>query len=178
MKWTSKSGGEITLQGTPDQIEAVEAFLKGACWIGLDDDQELIRRDRFEPCEILPDPLSEGRWAPAPAGLARYTAELPPPLKDEDSSPQIHVAHICGYSYSPERYDERSARLHNAGFICMRSPRERDGGYWETWVLHGKWAAAGPIAGFTNEKIISWLCRNIIPGQIFIVKQECGLALD
>lgn len=63
----------------------------------------------------------------------------------KNSSPSIYIAHLCGYNYTPENYRRQSEILTGWGFICMRSPRDQEGRYWETWYLPGIWAAKGSL---------------------------------
>ena len=72
-------------------------------------------------------------------------------LESKYSSPSIYISGLCAYSYTKESYVKEARKLQSYGFECMRSRRESDGKYWETWYLP-LFCARGELARRLNGK--------------------------
>lgn len=168
MKWTMLGQTTITIEGTPEEIKALEAMINGACYAGNpvappsgDCPQPKLRLERFESFTPMPDPDMEKFYQPVPAQgtfkIKDHLGERPMEFRtftpgklpefgtDPGFSPSIWVKHITGYS-GPNCYAARADLMARAGFELMRSKRGPDGRYWEAWYL--------PFLGHTVDGIV------------------------
>ena len=89
----------------------------------------------------------------------------------------IYIQHPQGYD-GDNRYRETTKKLEEAGFIRLRSEKDKEGKYWEIWYLPGPWAARGRIEGLSHGLIISWVMNHIRPGEIESNGKHYGLSID
>jgi hypothetical protein len=178
MRWTSKSStGDITLQGTKEEMEAILGLLNGAWGVRRGENGDVTRTDLYAP-PVTPqaDPCLPDGWQRRPGGQVRYQ-ELdlaPDPLRNH--LPGILIQHLCGYDYTRKNYAEAATFLEECGFTCLRSRRDKDGRFDEHWWLSGTWCAAGRLqqhleqsgikrfddnAELATRLSVSWLIRNV-----------------
>lgn len=148
----SGSGPEqVTISGLePEEKELVAASLDaGTRWIR----NKGGRLDAISVFEEFPHPIKDKDMYPfwrAPNEEEKRLATCQPTLLaldelEDHSSPSIHISSLCGYDYSTENYEAEAENLRSYGFEIMRSPRGKDGKYWETWYLPGLWYAKGDL---------------------------------
>ena len=67
--------GEVTVgELTPEEMDTIEAFTLGACWIRVGEDGRLEKRARFME---LPDPIEDPYVSPKWVPLVDWTKEAP-----------------------------------------------------------------------------------------------------
>lgn len=173
---------EVTLGVDPDKMNGV---LAGAAWFGVTGGEPEFR-SRFQE---LPKPVPDEAMLPFWDGLGHSYKLIDVPV--DSSQPSLEIGHLCGYDYTPERYKAEAERLTEYGFVCLRSKRGADGKYWETWKLHGYWAAKGDLAHYLEqpairdaapadklEHVTSWLCRYSSFGTLDVSWQVCAMTMD
>lgn len=89
----------------------------------------------------------------------------------------LYVQSITGYN-GQTTYAYRAKKLRAAGFIRLRSSRHKDRKYWEIWYLPYLLAARGPVKGLKLPDIVSWLMREVQPGEIQEGGAHHGLSVD
>lgn len=138
------------------QVQVLEAaFNSGTVWVRAEKGKLKMER----AFEKLPDPIKDEAMTPfwmAPTEVEKSCANGQLKFFDFEklqdySSPSIMIKHLCGYNWSQKNYEEEAEKLKTFGFDIMRSPRGKDGKYWETWYLPGLWAAEGDLE-ITIEK--------------------------
>lgn len=87
------------------------------------------------------------------------------------------VQHICGYD-ARELYEKRATRMRDVGFSKCVSEKGADGKCWEIWYLCDPVCATGELKGKSAKEILSWLMREITPGQIETDTVHYGLGID
>ncbi len=185
--------GDVTVGGlTPDEIDSMEAFTLGCCWIRVSEDGRLERRDRFAK---LPDPVDDPcqppQWIPSvdwtkeSSFLCNPTPPLPEEPNPKYSSPAFMVKYLCGYNNTP--YDYEARKLQSYGFECLRSRRGRDGRFWEIWYLPGYWSAKGELKNVmalkpnNSEQVsvaVDFLCRHVSFGTLDVCYQRAAMVVD
>lgn len=196
---------EIKLEGTPEEIEAIQAMLVGACYVGNKDaapsgdcPAPVTRLERFAPFTPSVDPDNIRFWTPDATGVFKYqdrfgeaTAEVhrynpqqarcPDFQTKEPFSPSIYVKHIQAYE-GRDVYEPRATALRAAGFQQMRSMRDSEGKYWEHFYL--PFVPYGPMPGIkcrgqrpTVKEVMDWICETIRPGVVDVVAQRCAMAV-
>lgn len=198
MKWKMKSQTEITLEGTKDEIDAIESMLMGATFAGTaaDRSSQVVKIDRHFPPDLSPDPETHRHFPPlmkagkikARGYWDRQFDFMSTPVRDggcpvnlKDISEfgiGIYVQHLQGYGCEPEALKRKIDYMNSIGFACMRSPRGEDGKYWEAWYLPGDWAAQGEMKDQKLHAILCAVIRNVCPGSIDLVQQHCALTID
>lgn len=198
MNISSYMAEEITLRGTPEEIEALQAMLAGTAWISRGDDGKLVSRERFK---ALPPPEDDPKipvaWTEPDSRLAPT-----PDIRDLDPSegwhsPSYLIQHLCGYRHTVENYRKQALKLQSYGFECLRSRRDRRGQYWEIWFLPGVFSAEGDlrsaVLGWREERlrvspargipwneesefVARWLCRHVEFGSLDTVVQRAAMA--
>jgi hypothetical protein len=160
---------EVTLRlDARGDHDTIEAMVNGTCWIACDKGL-LVSQDRLRPLPApAPDPVLALHWTDKRPLLVHRPGKT-------GESPHIFVESLHGYD---GRYTEKAALLEAAGFVCLRSRRGRGGWYWELWMLPYPGAAAGEIAGKDVKAIVSWICRKIVPGNIYVTGTSYGLSID
>jgi hypothetical protein len=185
--------GEVTIgELTSEEMESMEAFTLGACWIRVSEDGRLERRERFaELPGPIEDPCQPPKWIP----LVDWTKEAPflvnptPPLAEEPNpkynSPAFIVKYLCGYNNTP--YEHEARKLQSYGFECLRSRRGRDGRFWEIWYLAGYYFAKGELKSEMALKsddaeqisaAINFLCRRVSFGTLDVCYQRAAMVID
>ena len=179
----------VTISGlTKEEGESLRGMMHGQWWAKCDDDGRI----QFHPArETLPAPQDENmmpfwrEYDHKAHGVQMpliHLAEMPP-----HSSPSIMIQHLCGYSYTPEKYAEQVAILGSYGFECLRSRRGDDGEYWEIWYLCGLFDAEGglkqAIETIKDEKkkldiAISFLCRTASFGTLDVLIQRAAMQVE
>lgn len=123
------------------ELEAMKGMMNGHQWVTCRDG----RIQNVPTHEELPGPTAD-------EGMMPFWRR---PMPDQETqlglfafeplptgvSPSITIGSLCGYNYSEENYREQAKKLTRWGFICLRSPRDASGGFWEHWHLMGLWAA-------------------------------------
>jgi hypothetical protein len=185
--------GEVTIgELTAEEMESMEAFTLGSCWIRVSEDGRLERRERFVK---MPDPVEDPYQPPKWIPLIDWTKEAPflsnpiPPLPEEPdpkySSPAFIVKYLCGYNNTPYEYEAR--KLQSYGFECLRSRRGHDGRFWEIWYLAGYHFAKGELKSEMAQKsddaeqisvAINFLCRNVSFGTLDVCYQRAAMVID
>ena len=185
--------GEVTIGGLiSEEMESIEAFTLGSCWIRVSEDGRIERRERFAE---LPGPIEDPYILPKWVSLVDWTKEAPflcnptPPLPDEPkpqyACPAIIVKYLGGYNKTP--YESEARRLQSYGFECLRSRRGNDGHFWEIWYLPGDYHARGRLKDAMTLKCesaeqistaINFLCRNVSFGTLDICYQRAAMVID
>lgn len=174
---------QVTLQAEPDDIEAM---VGGCAWLSVIEGQT-VRIPRYKQ---LPEQIEDEQILPFfnGCGLSYKYIDF---NYGHNWSPSFIISHLCGYEYTPGRYDKEAEKLQSYGFVCMRSKRNDDGKYWEQWVLHGYWSAQGDLKVFFDtyvkkldtdaEKIsttVSWFCKNCSFGTLDVSAQKAAMTID
>lgn len=179
----------------PESDTLRASLLTGYCWVRGRPDGRLERVPSFEP---LPSPVPDARmlpyWRLPTADETRqadlFGFDLAGEAALRHASPSIHIASLCGYGYTPEKYQHEADKLTAWGFICMRSPRDPDGGYyWEQWFLSGVLMVKGSLkealdlseAKNNEEKlsfVLEFLRRNVRFGTLDVSVQRMAQVMD
>lgn len=160
IKWVFKSSeGRVDIAGmTPKEVEAVESFIVGSSYIRCVNG----RLHAYHAWEPLPDaeadPICGPHW-----GTDGTTKEFGG-LGDEKgwNSPGITITGLGAgientYGDAAESRKRNQKRVQDCGFVCLRSPRSKDGQYWEQWVLHSLFFAKGPLREHVDKlKELDW----------------------
>jgi len=185
--------GEVTIgELTPEEMDTMEAFTLGSCWVRVSEDGRLERRDRFAE---LPGPVEDPYQPPKWVSLVDWTKEAPflanpvPPLAEEPSpkynDPSFIVKHLCGYNNTP--YEHEARKLQSYGFECLRSRRGPDGRFWEIWYLAGHHFAKGQLKSEMDLKsdeaeqittAVNFLCRHVSFGVLDVCYQRAAMVID
>ncbi len=182
---------------TREEHDWVDAMLLGGRWIKVGQDGRLESRLPFEP---LPDPVADPLMQPfwQAASFSASGANLQPELIEKPFAVELHsipgiiIGHVCGYYYTPEKYQSECAKLKEYGFIQMRSQRGQDSRYTEHWYLASEWHAEGALKDFiqglrTKKKSISaqeltreivhFLCQKCLFGTLDILTQRAAMPI-
>ena len=174
----------ITVQGTEAEINAIHKMIAGLGYVACGRDGLPLFAEKFEALTPIPDPELMQHFTPwGGEKVAKFTGEKPEVklnLEDWDNQAcSLYVEHLCGYNYSSENYAREAGKLTAMGFVCMRSPRDERGRYWEAWFLPGVWAGKGALEGCkTVEAAINIILRHCRPGSISAVRQRMALTVD
>lgn len=169
----------ITLRVDPDKMTGV---VNGCLWFGCTDGKpEFI--SRLNPLPAAKDddqvlPFFDG-------GSSHKILDFHPP----SFSPTFEIQHLCGYDYTPAKYEAEAAKLERYGFHCLRSRRGSDGKYWEVWRLLGYWSAEGDLKPFCEtiqklsdkekiKKVVHWLCQNCSFGSLDVTCQRAAMVIE
>lgn len=177
---------EITIRGTPDEIEALEGMANGAQWVKGDKVLGAVSIDAFRASpEPQDDPLIPAQWQRSEGTIAPGSARLIDHLPPEEGwhDPSFIVQHLCGYGFTPEKYKGVAVQMQQLGFECLRSRRARDGHFWEIWFLPGAWAAKGELADAlkaiqgldwrqTTEVVLNYLRKHVSFGTADVCVQR------
>jgi hypothetical protein len=149
----------MTIKGTPEEIEALEAMLLGACYVGNPEaprePKPELRVERFEDVKVAADPDMQRFYPERGASTGRFMIEGPwgeqeeavlvkwpdgvPDFRDKDGkehfAPHIYVTSVGACTKDNTEYLRRCELLRAAGFQQLRSPRGLDGRYTEVWLL-------------------------------------------
>lgn len=193
MRTSSYSQSEINIKGSVEEIKALHKMLSGLGFVGCGRDGVPLYISKVEDCKVTPDPVCSNHFVPwvheeiqydllSHEQLQRCTQDL----DKKGSMFSIYVEGLCGYNYTPERYEELSKFMTDSGFVCLRSPRDDEGQYWEKWYLPGTWSVKGHLKDYLSaydgrrkfEKIAEWLKLYVTPGSISFVHQAFGLSAD
>ena len=186
MRITSYSIQKVTIEGTEAEMVALQKMVSGLGYVACGREGMPLFAERYENVHPLPDPLLLTHFTPAPSTVAKYTHENgidPKAVADLERNNgfgiSLYVEHLCGYHYTPENYARSAARMHELGFVCMRSPRGGDGRYWEAWYLPGLWAGKGRLKACKSiEQAINIIIGEVRPGSISAVQQRMALSID
>lgn len=183
-----RNGDDYTLQvkGSEVEINALKKALQGHGYFSDGQDGRALFSDIFIKVEPTADPVCAHHFTPLPSDSALLHPELPAmdPEKwniqeGQASYYSIFVEHLCGYNYTPERATAEMEKLTAWGFECLRSPRGKEGRYWELWYLPGLWAAKGTMAGIkTIEEATRFLCRHCSFGSMQVTRQAAAMTVD
>lgn len=88
------------------------------------------------------------------------------------------IQHITGYGPA-SNYEVTARLLRDAGFVCCKSEKDREGKYWEVWLGY-PFRINATLCGETTQEVTAWLMRNIGPGEISlsIESEHWGLGTD
>lgn len=191
--------GEVTIgELTSEEMESMEAFTLGSCWIRISEDGRLERRERFAE---LPDPTEDPYQPPKWIHLIDWAKEAPflsnptPPLPEEPdpkhNAPGFIIEHLCGYNNTPYEYEAR--KLQSYGFECLRSRRGPDGRFWELWYLPQLFFAKGDLKEEIDLKssehpqaseadkintVVNFLCSHVSFGTLDVCYQRAAMVID
>jgi hypothetical protein len=174
----------ITIQGSEAEIDALKKMVAGLGYVACGREGMPLFAEKFAAVVPIPDPQLMQHFTPwGGENVAKYSAEKPEvklELSDWDNlSCSIYVEHLCGYSYTPESYASEANKFTAMGFVCMRSPRDSAGRYYEAWFLPGLFAGKGLLEGMkTVEQAINVIIRHTRPGSISAVRQRMALTVD
>lgn len=181
---------------TTEEIVRLRAsMLSGHHWVRRGHDGRL---EHVPSYENLPDPIKDEEmfpfWRKPTKGEARqidmfgFDPSTEATLKH--ASPSIYITSLCGYDYSAENYKLQAVQLTEWGFICMRSPRDDDGGmFWEVWFLPGVWATRGLLKETLDASeaqdgedkfnfILEFLRHNASFGSLDVSIQRMAMVID
>jgi hypothetical protein len=104
----------------------------------------------FPAFKRVPNPIEDPRmnefWPQRDEKTPKYSQIRVRDYEEYKSgSPSITIQSLCGYDFTPEKYAKEVTKLRSYGFSCLRSPRSRDGKYYEHWYLSGLWSAQGNL---------------------------------
>jgi hypothetical protein len=176
-----------------EEIDIMEAWTLGTCWLRVSDDGRLEQKARFAE---LPSPIQDPKIPPAWVHKTDWTKEAPflyntdPPLPEDDPDvkhcdPSITIRSLCGYSNTPYEYEAR--KLQSYGFECLRSRRGTDGRFWELWYLPGQWFAKGELKEAIDKvegspekvkEMVRFLCRYVSFGALDVCYQRACMVID
>ncbi len=91
---------------------------------------------------------------------------------------EIFVQHIFCYGCDDFEKARRMQAIGEAGFVELKSRRGRNHKRWVIWYLPGPFSAKGPITGKQTKEIVSWLMKNIRPGEITVGSEHWGAYFD
>jgi hypothetical protein len=185
--------GDVTVgELTPEEMETMEAFTLGTCWIRVSEEGRLEKRERFAE---LPGPIEDPHILPKWVPLIDWTKEAPflcnpqPPLPEEPDPKYDHpafiVKYLCGYNNTP--YEIEARKLQSYGFECLRSRRGNDGRFWEIWYLPGYYHAKGELRSameLESDSVkqitiaINFLCRHVSFGALDVCYQRAAMVID
>ncbi len=152
----------ITVEADKDEdLAEFEAMLGSHKWIRQNEQGELESAPAHLDPPILYDkdidPIFDGQ----PADI-RQLCKAEKAHKDLYRNRSFYVQSIAGYGGN---LMEKAQRLFINGFVPMRSKRStKDGKCWEIWYLPGAWCAEGELRGKSEDEILTWICREIGPG--------------
>jgi hypothetical protein len=188
-----------------DEVDTIEAFTLGACWIRVSDEGRIERVERFKE---LPPPSEDPDYPPKWVSLTDWAKEAPflcnpvPSLPEEPKTqydfPAIIIHSLCGYNNTPYAYEAR--KLQDYGFECCRSRKGPDGKFWELWYLPGTFHAQGELkeaieaeskknvgcdlkqhVAKENRAItaaVKFLCHHVSFGALDICYQRAAMVID
>jgi hypothetical protein len=191
--------GSITIgELTPEEMETIEAFTLGSCWIRTTEDGRVERRERFAE---LPDPVADPYQPPKWISAVDWSKEAPflcnpnPPLPEEPKptyeDPGIIVRYLCGYNNTPYEWEAR--KLQSYGFECLRSRRGLDGRFYEVWFLPSRYFAKGDLKDAIDtttfkdglsesanriKTAVDFLCRHVSFGTLDVCYQRAAMCID
>jgi hypothetical protein len=177
---------------TREEVETMQAFALGTCWVRVGDDGRLESRPRFEPLPppeqdpaIPPKWITVEDWTGQASWLANAVSALPDEPKPSYGHPAIIIQHLCGYNRTPYEFEAR--KLQSYGFQCLRSRRGPDGRFWEIWYLCSLVCAKGglkqAVAGITEREAeirtaIDYLCKHVSFGTLDVCYQRAAMVID
>lgn len=185
--------GNVTIgELLPDEMDDIEAFTLGSCWIRVSEDGRIERVERFATLPpISEDPNIPPKWIPytdwtkeAPF-LCNSVPELPEEPKTEYIFPSLIIHSLCGYNNVP--YDWEARKLQKYGFECLRSRRGRDGRFWELWYLPGLYHAKDELKSEIDLKssgkdqvtvAVDFLCRHVSFGSLDVCYQRAAMHIE
>lgn len=174
---------------TNEQYETMMRFLHGLGHVRYDVEKgEIIETLAYRRLPAPADDPDLALFWPGPSSQHR-TIKMSLGKEYEHCFPSILIHSLCGYGWTLERYQGNAARLESYGFHCVRSQRDREGRYWEYWVLTSLWGVAGDLknciessaAKTTEEKlkcIISFLCRSVSFGSLEVARQYAAMVIE
>lgn len=203
MRLKAYSNTELTIEGKPEEIQALQAMLAGAAWVARPGEQ-LISVSYFKaPPEPVDDPLIPPKWTQPDRRLAPIPDICALEPDEGWHSPSYMMKHLCGYNYTVENYRAQVLKLQDWGFEVLRSRRGPDGKFWEVWYLPGVWSAQGELkdefAAWKQRRLLTpknqggvgqihwkeesdfvvhWLCRHASFGQLDVVVQRAAMTMD
>jgi hypothetical protein len=175
---------------TTEELELLEAMINGTRYARVNEEGRLETINRYEP---LPDPVQDKEMVPFwrhadPEKDKGKTLQLTDiegmEGRLEHQGPGFHISSLCGYYYTPEKYQEEAAKLKSYGFQCMRSRRGEDGRFWETWYLPGTFFAEGRLKLVVmnikdqkrkTEAAIRFLQQNVSFGSMDMTAQRMAM---
>lgn len=154
----SYGNGGVSINGlTPEEAQfAMGSLQHGAHWIrNVDGRLEVVNAHTAFPNPVEDVEMTPFWQKPAEREMPRENHQLKLFCLQElskYSSPSISIEHLCAYEWTPEGYAHEANKLKSWGFDIMRSPRARDGKFWEKWYLPGLWAAEGDLKDAIADK--------------------------
>ena len=176
---------EIHISGNAGDIRAVELMMLGVAWVRRGEQGLEISEAYEKSPELTDDPSLSEHW---PTDIVPPTVQYHLFMDEDEQQKQsrlksgqdfraIHVSSITAYA-GTDIYVARASLLEDAGFICLRSRRDDEGKYWESWFMPGPCCAKGPMKGKNHEEIVSWLMQSVGPGSISVEGQHWGASID
>ncbi|MEI7452344.1 MAG: hypothetical protein WCK37_04060 [Candidatus Falkowbacteria bacterium] len=146
---SSHGNGELTITGlSQEEIEKIYGAINfGNSYIKVEDGQ-LKTVPKFKD---LPGPIADKSMLPfwrqaSEEEMAQGTLFNNAIFEKEDyRSPSIIIQSLCGYFYTPEKYQLYAKKLESYGFECLRSRRDPNAKFLEFWYLPGLWAAKNQL---------------------------------
>lgn len=151
-----RSQSSVTIEGLfPEEVDAIIAAVDNANYIGFKSHGlEVVSKFKDLPGPI-DDPVMYPFWRKPNQEEISQASLFDIYLFEKTSkhdSPAIYISSICGYYYTPEKYELYVERLQSYGFECMRSKRGEDATFWEFWYLPGLWAAKNDLKNYLMYK--------------------------
>ena len=176
---------EIHISGNAGDIRAIELMMLGVAWVRRGKQGLEISEAYEKPPALTDDPSLSEHWP---------TDIVPPAVQyrlfmDEDEQQKqgrlkfgldfraIYVSSITAYA-GTDVYAARASLLEGAGFMCLRSRRDNEGKYCESWFLPGQSCTKGTIKGKNHEEIVSWLMQSVGPGSISVEGRYWGASIE
>lgn len=187
----------IEVEGTKEEIEAIEAMMAGASIVGCGRDGIALRFPLYPLPDLRPDPAIAKHFPPlgpdgkstipaywqspfefekAPFGL-KCEPEVAERLKPQEYAVSIYVHGVQGYTADKGVVAERQRTLLAWGFEIMRSPRGTDGRYWEVFYLPGVWKLQGDMKGKNLTQTLKAVAALCV-GSIDLVTQRAALRVE
>jgi hypothetical protein len=166
------NAGELNFEGDLPEIEMIQKALQnGSSWVRMDEAGNIIAAPAYKKPELSVDTSIEPHFQKK-AKLHRLTKKQLIP-EEECAFPDFFVQSISGYD---GHYEEKAAKMEEAGFECLRSRRNKDGKYWEIWYLPSLSSFEGKKDA-KKQDVIRFLA-SLGVGQFNISTEHWGASLD
>jgi hypothetical protein len=147
----------VTITGlSREEVDSILGAVSNTCYIGFKENQlEVVSKFNDLPGPV-DDPVMYPFWRkPHPSEISQQTVfdKIIFEETSEHDSPAIYISGLCGYYYTPQNYKIYGEKLISYGFECLRSKRDADAMFWESWYLPALWAAKGDLKNhLRNDK--------------------------
>lgn len=183
---TEDGGGSVTIAGlSRKEVEGLLAMVAGACFVGVKNNQLEV----FSKLKDLPGPVDDQVMYPfwrKPSQEEISQQSLFDTYVFEETSrhsdPAIFISHVCGYSYTKEKYKMYVEKLESYGFECMRSKRGIDAKFWEFLYLPSLSFAKGDLKNHLKQKkdiqeALDFISRNVKFGSLSVSTQKLAMRM-